>query len=1010
MSRIVVSIVIGASICYGLITIWMMATSPELGFVCRLHPLTPAPDGVAGVPVVRMHEESADSLLPKNGDWLCELNGRPIRTFYDFSTELASLRSQELQLYSDLSGGGTPDDVPRTSNFTLGQRDGRQEVRIWYRPADNPRVLKSAWVPLRRQSLSMLVLPVLWFASQLMILVTCGVAYWNQPNDRTLRVFLLLCCAALVAYIGGSRWWLISGTSSLTIPFIFAATLLPAALLHFLLLYPRPHRWMERFPQFVLAAIYSIPMVFCALFIGLTWIGWKFTSEGKSGIALSEAFLDIQSAVGNWCAARINTLVLVYISLAAVLFITGLTVLILQARQKRTIHERAQYRWMIWAGATSMVFLSISLILTFRDPLGLPMGKIRWPMFLAGFAFIPAYALGIVRDRLIIVEQTLGRGVRYYLINAVSLLAFSVAVVTASLVAIQQETVFGDPIVLAIMMTLTVIVLGWMRDRLQRTIDRRFFRDKYPLDRAMQRMNRAVARLGDRKLLGDQMLSSCCDVLGVERAAIYIKQPEGSQLQLLSSVGSPRFLKQFDATDEFLESLRMGISVQRIRSSDTAAQKLIRLLDVVLVQPLELEGEIDAIVVLGRKVNGAAFTAEDVTFLTALGRVSGVSLHFAKLHEDFGRLNVDLKEKADRIDSQAQEIALLERQLALRAEEQLVRDEGEFAAGHIVARSQAMIQVLDTVRKVAPSQSSVLVRGESGTGKELLARAIHQNSPRAEGPFVTVHCAALSATLLESELFGHVKGAFTDARQDKPGRFAVADGGTLFLDEIGDVPLDMQVKLLRVIQERTFEPVGSNQTIQVDVRVIAATHRPLEKLIAEGKFREDLYYRLNVITITLPPLRERLDDLLPLAMHFLDQAARKAGKAVTHFEDRALQTLLDYQWPGNIRELENTIERAVVLAESDRLRYDDLPLAVRRQSETSLVVNRLPISLKSPSLPRLVATSEESATWTQSADDQERVELMSALERCQGNKAEAARLLGMPRSTYYSKLKKLGLA
>ncbi len=265
MSRIVVSIVIGASICYGLITIWMMATSPELGFVCRLHPLTPAPDGVAGVPVVRMHEEPADSLLPKNGDWLCELNGRPIRTFYDFSTELASLRSQELQLYSDLSGGGTPDDVPRTSNFTLGQRDGRQEVRIWYRPADNPRVLKSAWVPLRRQSLSMLVLPVLWFASQLMILVTCGVAYWNQPNDRTLRVFLLLCCAALVAYIGGSRWWLISGTSSLTIPFIFAATLLPAALLHFLLLYPRPHRWMERFPQFLLAAIYTIPMVFCAL-------------------------------------------------------------------------------------------------------------------------------------------------------------------------------------------------------------------------------------------------------------------------------------------------------------------------------------------------------------------------------------------------------------------------------------------------------------------------------------------------------------------------------------------------------------------------------------------------------------------------------------------------------------------------------------------------------------------------------------------------------------------------
>lgn len=1009
MSRFFVAAVVTSSICYGLITIWLMATSPELGFVARLNPLSPQPDGVSGVAIVRLYDEPEDSALPQTGDWLCELNGRPIRTFYDFATELANLRSEELHLYSDLSGGGAPDAVPRSSTFTLGQRDGRQEVRIWYRSSANLEELRSAWIPLRRQSLSTLVLPVVWFASQLMIMVTCGVAYWNQSNDRTLRVFLILCCAALVAYVGASRWWLISGMVVLAVPFIFAATLLPALLLHFLLLYPRPHRWIEQYPRTMLTAIYAIPGSFSALFIGLSTLGWLFTSTSKSGLALPEAFFDVQHSIGQWSAAQINTLVLIYICLAAIYFVTGLTVLVLQARQGRTFHERSQYRWMIWAGATSMVFLSISLFLTFRDPLGLPMGKIRWPMFLAGFAFIPAYALGIVRDRLIIVEQTLGLGVRYYAINAVSLLAFSIAVVTTSLLAIQQETVFGDPIVLAIMMTLTVIVLGWMRDRLQRMIDRHFFRDKYPLDRAMQRMNRAVARLGDRKLLGDQMLASCCDVLGVERAAIYFRQPEGEQFQLLCSAGSPRFVKQFDASEEFVESLRMGLSVQRIRSSDTSAQKLIRLLDVVLVQPLELEGEIDAVVVLGRKVNGAAFSAEDVTFLTALGRVSGVSLHFAKLHEDFARLNVDLKDKADRIDAQAQQIALLERQLALRAEEQLVRDEGAFAAGHIVARSPAMMQVLDTVRKVAPSQSSVLIRGESGTGKELLAKAIHQNSPRADGPLVTVHCAALSATLLESELFGHVKGAFTDARQDKPGRFALADGGTLFLDEIGDVPLEMQVKLLRVLQERTFEPVGSNQTIRVDVRVIAATHRPLEKLIAEGKFREDLYYRLNVITITLPPLRERADDLLPLAMHFLDQAARKSGKAVTHFEERALQTLLEYSWPGNIRELENTIERAVVLAESDRLRYDDLPVAVRRPAAGNVLAHRLPLTLRTNSLPHLTAT-DHIANGSDAADEEERVELLSALERCHGNKAEAARLLGMPRSTYYSKLKKFGLA
>ncbi len=1010
MARIVVPIVIGLSICYGLVTIWVMATSPDLGFVCRLNYLTPPPDSVSGMPVVRLYEEPADSVLPRNGDWLCELNGRPIRTFYDFSRALARLRSQELKLYSDLSGGGDPNALPRSSTFTLGHRDGGQEVRIWYRSADNPGVLKSAWIPLRPQSLSTLVLPVLWFTSQLVILVTCGVAYWNQPNDRTLRVFLLLCSAAVVAYIGGSRWWLITGNASLTLPFIVAATLLPAALLHFLLLYPRPHSWMERFPRVLLSAIYVVPALFCTAFVGLTCMAWHFTSSRKSGVALSEAFVDMQCAIGQWSAGLINTLVLVYISLAAVLFIAGLVVLIMQARQGRTVHERAQYRWMIWASVIAFVFLSISLILTFRDPLGLPMGKIRWPMFLAGFAFIPAYALGIVRDRLIIVEQTLGRGVRYYLINAVSLLAFSVAVVAASLIAIQQETVFGDPIVLAIMMTLTVIVLGWMRDRLQRTIDRKFFRDKYPLDRAMQRMNRAVARLGDRKLLGDQMLASCCDVLGVERAGIYMRQAERNGFQLLCSVGSPRFLKQFDPTDEFIDSLRQGVSLQRIRSSDTATQQLMRLLDVMLVQPLELEGEIDAIVVLGRKLNGSAFSAEDVTFLTALGRVSGVSLHFAKLHEDFARLNVDLKDKAERIDSQSQQIALLERQLSLRAEEQVIRSEGQFESGHIVARSPSMTLVLDTVRKVAPSQSSVLVRGESGTGKELLARAIHQNSSRRDGPMIAVHCAALSPSLLESELFGHVKGAFTDARQDKAGRFALANGGTLFLDEIGDVPLEMQVKLLRVLQERTFEPVGGNQTIKVDVRVITATHRPLERMIAEGRFREDLYYRLNVITITLPPLRERVDDLLPLAMHFLDQASRKSAKQVTHFEDRALQTLLDYDWPGNIRELENTIERAVVLADSNRLKYDDLPMSVRRQSGPGVHSNRLsPVASASGILPR-PATLDGPAGWTQTPDDAERVELLAALERCHGNKAEAARLLGLPRSTYYSKLKKLGLA
>ena len=239
-------------------------------------------------------------------------------------------------------------------------------------------------------------------------------------------------------------------------------------------------------------------------------------------------------------------------------------------------------------------------------------------------------------------------------------------------------------------------------------------------------------------------------------------------------------------------------------------------------------------------------------------------------------------------------------------------------------------------RKVAASPSAVLIRGESGTGKELLAAAIHPASPRAAGPFVKVHCAALSQSLLESELFGHVKGAFTGADRDRVGRFEQADGGTLFLDEIGDINLEVQTKLLRVLQEMSFERVGSSQPITVDVRILAATHQDLEALIRAGRFREDLYYRLNVICLHTPPLRERREDIFELAVHFLDLHAQRIGKPVTHLDPEAVEALAAYDWPGNIRELENVIERAVVLADGPAVTVDDLPPELRRSGRRGL--------------------------------------------------------------------------
>ncbi|MCL4112627.1 UNVERIFIED_CONTAM: hypothetical protein GTU68_044013 [Idotea baltica] len=351
------------------------------------------------------------------------------------------------------------------------------------------------------------------------------------------------------------------------------------------------------------------------------------------------------------------------------------------------------------------------------------------------------------------------------------------------------------------------------------------------------------------------------------------------------------------------------------------------------------------------------------------------------------RLNEELQHKVERIAAQRRQISTLQAELASvnLTTEQSTTDsaEHEFRRDAIKGNSPAIQRVLQTVSKVAGTESSVLIRGESGTGKELLTRVLHDNSSRANGPLISVHCASLSSGLLESELFGHVKGAFTGADSNKVGRFEAANGGTLFLDEIGDINLETQVKLLRVLQERCFEPVGGTRTVHVDVRLVTATHQNLEQQIADGAFREDLYYRLNVISLTLPPLRERPEDLVGLSVHFLMRAAAQTGKPINRFDDEALAALEQYAWPGNIRELENVIERAVVLAETDCITVNDLPVHIVEQAQG--------------------AEKKQSRT---ERDKAERELLVTALAQCGGNKAEAARKLGMPRSTLYSKVKK----
>ncbi len=313
--------------------------------------------------------------------------------------------------------------------------------------------------------------------------------------------------------------------------------------------------------------------------------------------------------------------------------------------------------------------------------------------------------------------------------------------------------------------------------------------------------------------------------------------------------------------------------------------------------------------------------------------------------------------------------------------------ESQRARSYIIGKAPSIKRIFDLIRKVAPTKASVLITGESGVGKELVADAIHNLSPRRDKPFIKVHCAALAESLLESELFGHEKGAFTGATGRKRGRFEMADGGTLFLDEIGEINQNVQIKILRVLQERKFERVGGEETIEVDVRLIAATNRDLKREITEGRFREDLYYRLNVVNIHVPPLRERREDIPLLAMAFLREFADENGKQIEGFDPRVRQALYAYDWPGNVRELRNCIESAVVMASGKLITLDDLPPGPRSSGEARTI-----------SIPAF-----------SSLEEAERIIISETLALVGGNKSKAAEILKIGRKTLYQKIAQYGI-
>jgi two-component system response regulator HydG len=350
---------------------------------------------------------------------------------------------------------------------------------------------------------------------------------------------------------------------------------------------------------------------------------------------------------------------------------------------------------------------------------------------------------------------------------------------------------------------------------------------------------------------------------------------------------------------------------------------------------------------------------------------------------DFILKPLDLRALAGRLDR-------VVRERRTQDEVRRLRDAARTDQGFegLLGSSPAMLEVYEMLGRVADSEASVLVSGESGTGKELVARALHQRSRRVEGKFVPINCAAVPEQLMESELFGHARGAFTDAKSERLGLMAQASGGTLFLDEIGEMPLSMQPKLLRALEERQIRPVGSDKEVDIDVRVVAATNRDLEESIERGTFREDLYYRINVIRVELPPLRSRGRDILQLGQHFLNRFAAQSRKDVAGVDASAAERLMAYSWPGNVRELRNCMERAVALARTREISVDELPARVRNFTTSHVVVAGLDPSELVP------------------MEEVERRYILHVLDATGGNKSHAAKILGLDRKTLYRKLER----
>ncbi|MCS7046023.1 MAG: sigma 54-interacting transcriptional regulator [Gemmataceae bacterium] len=883
-------------------------------------------------------------------------------------------------------------------------------IKIWLSDQQGGTPCATAWCVLGNIPFDEQIPSLLWFALKACLFAVGGLVFWKRPYDPAATRFYVLCVVTLGAYLGGYHWTNIATIPWMLLVFMVCAVMLPAVNLHFNLSFPRPKPFQQRHPWITAAAVYGVPAVFLAAMIA-------------EYLLLRAAERNQDPSAAAYYGPLLTT-IFVYFGVAAVWYLLSVAALLHSWRTVSDSTEKNQVKWIFFAAVLALVPISYSVLLAWLDPDAFSAGGATWPMFAVSVCFTVAFAVAITRYRLMELDKIISSSVGYFLVSflAVVVYYFVGAVIFSR---VLTGTSIAEVLTVSTTALLLMLVVDVFRSRLTRALDRRLSRNKTQLDRTLQRLSEAVEQLVDPPALAQKLLQATSDLLGVERGAVYLRDEDSGVYRLAGAIGQPPPLADLAPGFPLIDALHTGkpFVTASLGWTATAAHRQLQFLGGAIAQPVLQEDRLLAILILGPKAT--PYRTEEMQLLAAFAQITALALDSAAGHRTIEQLNRELQAKVQKIGEQQRRILSLQSQLRRQEVPSAAvgltpplasapSDKSIAPPAGIVGSSAEMQQLLALVRKVAATDAVVLLRGESGTGKELLARAVHELSSRAAKPYVKVHCAALSPSLLESELFGHVKGAFTGAHRDKVGRFELANGGTLFLDEIGDISLEVQTKLLRVLQERTIERVGAAEPVVVDVRILAATHQDLEALIRQGRFREDLFYRLNVFPIRVPPLRERTDDIAELATHFVRLSAQRCRKPVVEIDDEVLALFKSYSWPGNIRQLENVIERAVVVCEGRTITLHELPpelFADHVSRPRDVVVQAADtVSLAGNHVDAPLGLARRYASLRSERERQERDELVRVLAAASGNKAEAARVLGVARSTLVSRLKKFGLS